>query len=120
MSKPLLLDEMLAGSIAAQLRARGHDVLAVVEDPSMTGLSDEEVLASATASGRVVVTLNVRDFVPLAQRWRSAGRSHAGLVLVSSRAFPQDRSFVGALVKALDKLLTEDPPSSDTVMFLQR
>jgi hypothetical protein len=116
---PLLLDEMLAGVIAEQLRARDHDVAAVVEDPSLTGLSDDEIFASATASGRAVVTLNIRDFVVSAQRWRSAGRPHAGLVLVSSRAFPQDQSFVGALVGALDKLLTEDPPRPDTVRFLR-
>lgn len=120
MSAQLLLDEMLAGVIAEQLRARGHDVVAVVEDPSMTGLSDGEIFASATSSSGAVVTLNIRDFVLLEQRWRAGGCSHAGLVLVSSRAFPQDRSFVGALVKALDKLLTEDPPSPDTVSFLQR
>jgi hypothetical protein len=119
-STRLLLDEMLAGTIAAQVRARGHDVIAVVEDSSMMGLSDDEVFAAAAASGRAVVTLNIRDFVLLEQRWRAAGRSHAGLVLVASRVFPQDRSFVGALVKALDKLLTEEPPNPGTVSFLQR
>jgi predicted nuclease of predicted toxin-antitoxin system len=119
-SSRLLLDEMLGGAIAEQLRSRQHDVVAVVEDPSMTGLSDDEILANAAALGRAVVTLNIRDFVVLGERWRSAGRSHPGLVLVSTRTFPQDSAFIGALVTALDKLLVDDPPRPDTVTFLQR
>ena len=40
----LLLDEMFSGSIAEQLRAKGHDVLAVVADPALVGLADEQIL----------------------------------------------------------------------------
>jgi hypothetical protein len=56
----------------------------------------------------------------LDQRCRASGRSHPGLVLVSSRDFPQDRSFIGALVGALEKFLTEDVTRTDTVAFRQR
>jgi hypothetical protein len=38
MSYPLLLDEMFSGAIAEQLRAKGHDVLAVVADPALDDL----------------------------------------------------------------------------------
>jgi predicted nuclease of predicted toxin-antitoxin system len=101
----LLLDEMLSGEIAAQLRSKGHDVIAVVEDSALTGTSDEELLAHATSSRRCLVTANVRDFAPIAAYWSSRGRSHSGLVYVVNRAFPNDRSLVGALVTALDDLL---------------
>jgi Trk K+ transport system NAD-binding subunit len=40
MSYPLLLDEMFSGAIAEQLRAKGHDVLAVVADPDLVALPD--------------------------------------------------------------------------------
>ena len=94
----LLLDEMLSGQIVAQLQARGQDVLAVVTDPDLVSASDEEVLAFATAQGRCLVTANLRDFVALAAAWSSRGRSHAGLIYVVTRVFPQDRSFIGAIV----------------------
>jgi hypothetical protein len=117
---PLLLDEMLSGTIAEQLRSRGHDVVAVVNDVSMIALPDEEILAAATADGRAVVTANIKDFVPLDQRYKASGRTHAGLVLISTKAFPQDRAFIGALVGCLDKLLNADTLRPDVVVFLQR
>lgn len=40
----LLLDEMLSGTTAAHLRGKGHDVVAVVEDPTLVGTPDEELL----------------------------------------------------------------------------
>lgn len=101
----LLLDEMLSGDIAAQLRAKGHDATAVVEDRGLTGTPDEELLAHATSLGRCLVTANVRDFAAIHPSWSSRGRSHAGLVYIVSRVFPHDRSFVGAIVTALDGLI---------------
>ena len=102
MSSPRpLLDEMLSGEIARQLREAGHDVTAVVEDRELIGSADEDVLARATADGRCVVTANVRDFAALHAQWASAGRSHGGIVYVVTRVFPQDRSFLGAVVRSL-------------------
>jgi NADPH-dependent 2,4-dienoyl-CoA reductase/sulfur reductase-like enzyme len=119
-SSALLLDEMLSHTIARQLRSRGHDVVAVVEDPSLMGLPDEEILAAAAAEGRAFVTANVKDFTPLDHRYKASGRAHAGIVFVSTKAFPQDRAFIGALVSALDKFLDEDRSLTDAVVFLPR
>ncbi|MGH9114396.1 MAG: DUF5615 family PIN-like protein [Acidimicrobiales bacterium] len=120
MGSPVILDEMLSGVIAAQLRARGHDAVAVVEDAALAGLTDDEVLAAAASAGRALVTANIKDFVPLDQRYKAAGRTHPGLVLISSKAFPQDRSYTGALVTALDKLLREGSLRPGVMTFLQR
>lgn len=111
---------MLSGTIASQLRDRGRDVAAVIENTALVGLADDEILAEATTAERALVTCNIRDFVPLDQRYKASGRIHSGLVLVSSKAFPQDRSFIGALVSALDHLLGEDALRGDAVMFLGR
>ena len=111
---------MLSGAIAAQLRARRHDVVAVVEDASLVGRPDEEILTTAASAGRALVTANIKDFVPLARRFKASGSAHAGLVLVSSKRFPPDRTFIGAAVKALDKLLSDGTPQSDVITFLQR
>ena len=55
MSFPLLLDEMFSDTIAQQLRAKGHNVQAVVADPSLGSLPDDQILARATAAGRALV-----------------------------------------------------------------
>jgi hypothetical protein len=119
MSQPLLLDEMFSDDIAQQLRAKGHDVTSVAADPALVGLPDEQVLACATTQGRTLVTANVKDFVPLDGRYRAAGQSHAGLILVSAKTVPQNRGFTTAITTALIALLsgtTKIQPSQ--VLFL--
>src|ERR1700722_12148369 len=106
MSQPLLLDEMFSDNIARQLRAKGHDVISVVADPALVGLPDDQVLAYATTEGRTLVTANIKDFVPLDSRYRAASQSHAGLILVSAKTFPQNRSFIVAITTALMTLLS--------------
>jgi len=114
-----MLDEMLSGAIAEQLRAHGHDVVAIAEDVFLVGLSDDHVLEMATAAGRAVVTANIKDFIPLDHQRRAAGHVHGGLVLVSTKTFPQDRRFMGAIATALDRLITNDGIALGAVVFLQ-
>ena len=64
-SHPILLDEMFSGAIAEELRAKGHDAQAVVTDPALISLPDDQVLARAAAAGRALVTANIKDFMPL-------------------------------------------------------
>jgi hypothetical protein len=118
---PLLLDEVLSDDIAGQLRKRDHDVLAVVADPGMVALPDDRILAEAATAGRALVTANVKDVMPLDAQYKTAGRQHAGLILVSTKTFPQDRSLTGAVVDALAALLaTPDGIGPDRVVFLRR
>jgi hypothetical protein len=118
---PLLLDEMFSGVIAEQLRAKGHDVLAVVTDPALVALPDDQVLAHAATAGRALVTANIKDFIPLDAQHRAAGSTHAGLILVSAKSFPQDRSHTAAITSALSALLN-DPAQLQPgqVVFLSR
>ena len=69
----LLLDEMYPRRLAEQLRADGHDVVAVVELSDLVGRPD--VTRFARESGRVVVTENVVDYARL-----DAGASEVPLV----------------------------------------
>ena len=71
-------------------------------------LPDEDVLVGATESGRALVTANIKDFMPIDARCRVSSRSHAGLVMVSSKTFPQSRGYVIAVTSALDALLAAD------------
>jgi hypothetical protein len=106
MSHSLLLDEMFSDSIAQQLRAKAHDVISVVADQALVALPDEQILAHATAEGRALVTANIKDFIPLDGRYRAAGQSHAGLILVSTKTFPMSRGFTAAITAALLTLLS--------------
>jgi hypothetical protein len=121
MSHPLLLDEMFSDSIAQELCARGHDVLSVVADPALVALPDEQILGHAAATGRALVTASIKDFMPLDAAYRAAGRAHAGLILVYTKTFPQDRSYGTAVAKALGGLLDQpDSIQRDRVLFLPR
>jgi len=102
----LLLDEMYPSLIAAELRARGHDVVSVHEAPGR-GASDDEVFEHARSEGRAVVTENVRDYRPLAEARLVGGENHAGVVFTTEKRWP--RSDPGALIAALDSLLSSTP-----------
>lgn len=116
----LLLDEMLSDDIAQQLRDKGHDVLAVVANHSLVALPDSAVLAHATSENRMVVTKNIKDFMVLDAHYRATGSPHAGLVLVSTKTFPEDRHITGSLVRSIDKLLSQGGVNHGAVVFLQR
>jgi len=119
-SFPLLLDEMFSDTIAQQLRAKGH-VQAVVADPSLASLPDDQILSRAAATGRALVTANIKDFMPLDARYRAAGQAHAGLILVSAKTFPQNRSYTSAVASALAALLDErEQIEASQVTFLIR
>ncbi len=122
MSDPrLLLDEMLSGAIAVELRGRGLDVVAVVEDPALVSTPDEDLLAHAAAQRQGLVTANIADFAAIASDWRASSRLHHGIVYVPHRSFPQDRSFIGAIVDALTALYAaKSLPSPGTETFLRR
>jgi hypothetical protein len=121
MSQPLLLDEMFSDDIAEQLRAMGHDVISIVADPALVGLPDEQVLAYAATAGRALVTANIKDFLPLDSRYRAADQPHAGLILISTKAFPQSRRFPSAITASLATLLSDTAKiQSGQVLFLAR
>lgn len=118
---PLLLDEMFSGQIADQLRSKGHDVLAVVADPSLLALPDDQILAHATTTGRALVTANIKDFMPLDAQYRAAGQTYAGLIFISSKTFRQERAYTAVITGALSAFLDEHPGMQPgQVVFLPR
>ena len=104
----LLLDEMWSPAIAAALRERGHDAIAVAERSDLRGQPDEVIFAEALADARAIVTENVVDYRPLAFAALRAGRASLTLIFTSNRAYPRaiTRRTAGRLVIALDALLT--------------
>lgn len=105
----LLLDEHFTPALAIQLRRRGHDVSAVVEQRELVALPDDEISERAIAQRRAVVTNNVPDYVAYFQRLHAAGREHFGLLLTDDRSMPRDKRLLGRFVRALDAFLRAHP-----------
>ncbi len=100
---------MFSPLVAAELRARGHDAVAIKERDEWQSLSDPDVVALARPEQRAVVTANIRDFRPLhAELVAAGGEGHAGMVLVPT-SVRITRAATGQLVAALEARLAEYP-----------
>src|SRR4030067_562250 len=100
---------MIDGAVAAELRNRGYDVLAV-QDPDQTwarGLDDERQLDAAAHARRAFVTFNVSDFGAISREWAEAGRQHFGILLVHPRTTAPEN--IGALIRGLARILEAHP-----------
>jgi hypothetical protein len=93
---------MHSGLIAG-LRARGIDVLTVVE-AGLIGQDDEEQLTFAAQSNRALYSFNVGDFCRLHGEWLKAGGSHAGIIVV-----PRQRFSVGEQLRRLLQWIDATP-----------
>lgn len=115
----VLLDAHVSGRrVGRPLRAAGHDVLALDADETLSRLTDREVLELAAEQSRIVVTRNVSDFARIARQWAEAGRSHAGLILVTG-----SRLGFGPMLRTLEEAFSARPEQDawvDRVEFLAR
>lgn len=92
----LYADENVPKSVVEALRAYGHDVLTAFEaGQANRGLSDNVVLAFATARQRAVLTLNRSDFIAL----HKTQPRHAGIVVC--KADRDSAKLAGRIVCAL-------------------
>ena len=104
----LLLDEHLSPEIARQLRAQGHDVIAVAERSDLRGRPDRVHFASLPDQQRAIVTRDLGDFRPLLADALRRGTPTYGIVCVPHR-FPLRRDTIGRIVQALAALLDAHP-----------
>lgn len=83
----LFADENFPGPVVRELRDLGHDVLTIQEiGRASEAVPDDEVLATAVADGRAVLTLNRRHFKQLHAR----SSAHTGMILCKT-----DNNFAG-------------------------
>lgn len=100
----LILDAHVSGrAVASALREKGHDVFAIDEHRDLEGLDDDGVLALAAEEERILVTFDVKDFMPLLRQWGSEQRLHAGCVLISRIAANQFGELIRSIVEVLDQ-----------------
>lgn len=100
---------MFSPLVSAELRARGHDVVAIKERGDWQSLADPEVVALARTERRAVVTTNLRDFRPLhAELVAPGGQGHLGMVFVPT-SLRLTRAATGQIVAALEARFADYP-----------
>lgn len=99
----LILDAHVSGPVIGEaLKREGHDVFAVDQRPDLEGMSDEDLLALAVKEGRILITANVRHFLPLVTEKSVKGESHPGCILIPRSVRSED---FGAIISGTLKLL---------------
>lgn len=93
-----LFDEMVHVAACDALRRRGVDAVHALRVSDDLG-TDRDVLELARRQGRIVVTRNYQDFVPLARAYRRRGRSFPGVLFLPT-SLPQGDA--GAHVRAIE------------------
>ena len=117
----LALDEHMAPSIAAALRANGHDVIAVADRPDLRGLADHLLLDRLALERRCLATFDVADFARWGAILMAAADPHTGILLISIRQFDPG-GHQGRLIDALDAMMRRHPSDgafADRVEWLQ-
>jgi hypothetical protein len=104
---------MFSPLIARELRALGHDVVAIAERSEWYGYSDPHVLDLARREQRAIVTNNVSDF----RRLHHAavvpgGGGHFGM-LFAPGSYARTRANTGAIVATLAARLIAFPGDED-------
>jgi len=104
----LLLDENVSPSIARRLNAVGVDVYHA-RDRGLTGAADHVLWRRAFEEDRILVTINVRDFVRLAER----SGLHSGIITFPSGCTPEEQ--FSLIAHALEFLNAETSQGRDAV-----
>jgi hypothetical protein len=84
--------------LAEALRNSGFDVL-TAHEAGNRARPDSFQLDYASRLGRAIYTQNIRDYAALHEQHMRAGRSHAGVILLSNQ-----RLSIGEQVRALQRL----------------
>lgn len=85
-------------------------MLALDHDRALSRLADEEVLALAVEQERIVITHNVRHFVPIIRSRVEARLGHPGVVLVTL-----PHTDYGAILRRLEQSFAVHPAQTDWV-----
>ncbi|MBI4455128.1 MAG: DUF5615 family PIN-like protein [Acidobacteria bacterium] len=93
----LYLDEDVHKRLAKALRLRGFEARSAHEIGQL-GLSDQEQLDYAAASGLTLFTFHTADYVRLHVEWLKVNREHSGIIV-------SDQLSLGEVVRRLLHLL---------------
>jgi hypothetical protein len=107
---------MISWRVAAELRARGYEVVAVKRDrPELEQHLDQTVLDASAAEQRAVVTNNVRDYRVAHERTLARGERHYGVIYIYDDTLPRTKTAVPLWVATLAQFL-ETHPDEDALV----
>lgn len=107
----LYADENFPLDVVKELRNLGHDVLTALEDGKANLLiPDESVLERATELGRVLLTLNRKDF----RKLHNQKPNHSGIVICT-----EDIDFTGQ-AERIDKALKDSGEIKEQLIKVYR
>lgn len=95
----LLLDENLSASVAVTLCTEDGIDACHVRDRDMLGVKDQGVLDRAFSEDRIMVTVNLDDFVRLARK----RELHAGMILIENATLRREHQL--AVIRAAVKFI---------------
>jgi predicted nuclease of predicted toxin-antitoxin system len=113
----LYFDRHIIGRLAIDLRGRGFDVL-TTEAAGLDTAADEDQLAFAADERRAILTFNIRDFVPLHERWRDAGRDHFGIIVSQQLGSREYGLLLQRMLRLLNHVTAEEMVNN--VVHLER
>ncbi len=120
MKPKFLLDEHISPVVARLLGEAGVDAVTVVA-AGLAGLDDKVLLQEAAVRERILVTYNVRDFVPLLQEFTDSSRATLGVVLIDNRTIPSgSHQEIAAALASLSRELAAGRRSAIFGLFLNR
>jgi len=107
----VILDEMWTPTIAAELRKRGFDVIAINEPTHAeryAGSLDDAVFARAQEDGCAIVTDNIPDYERARLDWEARGAAHHGVIYALNPPFNRHHgdAVIGPMVRALAHFLS--------------
>jgi hypothetical protein len=103
-----LIDEMFPHALAEELRAKGHDAVAVFE-LDRQGAPDHEVFDLAVTEQRIVVTENFADFAAIVEQRQSNNDACTPVVFVRKSSFPSGGALSARLAEHLDEWARNNP-----------
>ena len=118
MSVKLYLDADITGTplLATTLRQRGYDVVSAVAVGN-NALSDEAQFTYAIEQGHVLLTFNIKDFIPLAEKLYAEGKEFPGLIVSPQIKGPQFAYLVRLVLNLLHRV--DEASLRNTIRFLQ-
>src|SRR6476469_8980845 len=79
-------EDSMARSVIRALRSHDVDILTPL-DMGMIDSEDIDELEYAKSVKRVIVTYNVKDFARLHKAYLTAGKTHAGMILIRQQEY---------------------------------
>ena len=110
-------DDIAAGLLARLLRKDGHDVI-VPADVGLAGAHDPVHLTRAIGDGRVLVTLNHRDYEQLHDLVRAAAGRHPGIMVVRKDNDPNRDMKPAQIVRAVRNVIKFGVPVPNELVIL--